>query len=252
VRILDLDLDRIGMSEVMRRWEGFAATRNPSHVVTANLQFMSLARKDAEFASMIRHADLVVADGMPIKFISKLTGAPINDRITGHDLLRNAAELASAKGYSMYLLGGAPGAAIAAAEKLGADYPGLRVKGNPGGKFNAAGDPENPTELFDDIASFKPDFLFVALGCPKQEYFINKYKRDLNTPVSVGVGCAFEVLTGRFKRAPRWMQRTGTEWVFRLMQEPGRLWKRYLLADLPTTLTAVFSVLTRRMFSGGR
>jgi N-acetylglucosaminyldiphosphoundecaprenol N-acetyl-beta-D-mannosaminyltransferase len=252
VRILDLDLDRIGMAEVMERWERYAAEDRPSHVVTANLQFMSLANKDPEFASLVRQTDLVVADGMPIKWISKLTKAPITDRITGHDLLNKAAELSSQKGYRMYLLGGMPGAAIEAADKFRDEYPGLAIKGNPGGKFSAKGDPDNADELFADIDEFQPDFVFVALGCPKQEYFISRYKNRINAPVSVGVGCAFEVLIGRFKRAPRWMQRTGTEWVFRLAQEPGRLWKRYLLTDLPTTLKAVAWVLANRANSGGR
>lgn len=240
------------MTEVMEQCEEFIRLRQPHHVVTANLQFMSLAREDREFSQVIENADLVVADGMPIKWLSKLSGTPISDRITGHDLLLSVAELAHRKGYSIYFLGGMPQAAEDAADTLASMYPGLRIRGNGGGKFSPKGDPENPAELFGDIADFRPDFLFVALGCPKQEYFIRSYMHEAAAPVNIGIGCAFEVLTGRFERAPQWMQRYSLEWVFRLQQEPGRLWKRYLLTDLPTTLQAAASVLLRRMSSDNR
>ena len=179
-------------------------------------------------------------------------GEPIASRITGHDLLRQCAELSQAKGYSIFLLGGAPGAADDAVEKLKENYPGLRVDGTPHGMFSADGTAEREEELIARIRDFGPQFLFVALGCPKQEYFERRYMDRLNVPVSIGIGGTLEVYTDRLKRAPQWMQDYGIEWVYRFKQEPKRLWKRYVMNDMPTTLIAMATALKGRLFKRSR
>ncbi|MCI0440613.1 MAG: WecB/TagA/CpsF family glycosyltransferase [Chloroflexi bacterium] len=247
VTILGARLDRASMSEIMARLDGFVQEATPHHGVTVNLQFISEARKDPSFASILNNADLAVADGKPLLWISRILGAPIASRITGHDLLEECAALSQRKGYSMFLLGGSEGSAAQAVSKLRETYPGLRVEGSEHGKFSRSGEPERKDELVRMVREFRPDFLMVALGCPKQEFFIRRYMHELNVPVCIGIGGTLDVFTGRLKRAPRWMQRAGLEWVYRLQQEPKRLWKRYILGDLPTTLRALASALMTRV-----
>ena len=252
VKVLDLYVDSADSGELLRRIEGFAEKREPRHVVTANLQFLQIARTNRRFAEVVNDADLVVADGMPIVWVSKLKGNPIAARVTGHDLFNNCTRLAHEKGYSVFLLGGAPGAAEDAVGRLREMYPGLKVAGTPHGMFSADGVAEREDELIAQIKDFRPDFLFVALGCPKQEYWINRLKETLDVPVSIGIGCTLEIFTDRLNRAPRWMQRAGIEWFFRLQQEPRRLWRRYILEDLPTTIAAAWEAIIERASTSKR
>lgn len=246
VRILGVDLDQAGMADVLERLDGFVREGKPRQVVTVNLQFVSEARNNPVFAQLINNADLAVADGMPLIWVSKLLGAPIAARITGHDLLSECAALAHEQGYSMYLLGGGSGAAKDAASRLRTMYPGLKIAGNHHGRFFNSGEAERQEELINTVRDLRPDFLFVALGCPKQELFVRRYMHALQVPVCVGIGGTLDVFTGHWKRAPEWMQHRGLEWVYRLAQDPGRLWKRYLLNDAPTTLRAVGSAVLQR------
>ena len=250
VNILGLELDRLNMTEVMSKIDRFVQEDEPRQVVTVNLQFMSLARKNEAFQAIVNRADMVVADGMPLVWVSKMKGAPIASRVTGHDILQECAELASNKGYSIFLLGGAPGRAQESAQSLSERYPGLRVYGTHHGTFSDMGVAERQDELTRQIREFDPDILLVGLGCPKQEYWIHNYMDEVGVPVCVGVGGVFDVLTGRLHRAPGWMQRCGIEWIYRLKQEPGRLWKRYFLDDLPTTLLATAEAVLQRLSFG--
>lgn len=247
-RILDLELDRVTVGAVMERIKGFIQQDTPHQIVTVNLQFVSVARKNREFAQLINQSDLVVADGMPLVWMSRLLPAPIPERITGQDLFSQCAALAAEKGYGVFLLGGAPGAAREAAAKLTTVYPGLRVTGTEHGRFPQRGPAENQEALVQALREFKPRFLFVGLGCPKQDFWIRDNMQHLGVPVCVGVGGTFDVFAGRLKRSPAWMQRCGVEWAFRLQQEPRRLWKRYLMQDLPTALR-IFTSVFRSRFS---
>ena len=239
VRILDLNLDRVGMAEVLQRVEAWIREGRPGHVVTASIRFMSVAMQDRSFASIINGADLAVTDGMPLIWLSKLLGAPIPERITGPDLLLSLAKLAAERGFSVYLMGAAPGVAEDAATRLCAMHPGLKIAGTHHGYF----DEDEELEVVYAIRRCRPQFLFVALGCPKQEFWIHRWMHELDVPVCIGVGGTLDILTGRLKRAPTWVQRAGLEWLYRLQQEPRRLWRRYLLLDIPTTLRAASSVL---------
>ena len=249
VRILDLQVDRAGSDETQGLLEGFIQEGSAHHVVTANLQFLSTARRNFAFAEVVNSAALVVADGMPLVWMSKMQGAPIRSRITGHDLLTQGVALAAEKGYGVFLLGGAPGAAEEAAGMLRVMYPNLRVFGTGHGRVSDDGSDDRQQELTALIRDFGPQILYVGLGCPKQEFWINRRMDDLGVPVCVGVGGTFDILTGRLKRAPTWMQRLSLEWFYRLKQEPRRLWRRYVLEDLPTTLTAAGSVLVHAVFA---
>jgi N-acetylglucosaminyldiphosphoundecaprenol N-acetyl-beta-D-mannosaminyltransferase len=213
---------------------------------------MSEARRNPDVAHILNTSDFAVADGKPLIWVSKVLGEPIESRITGHDLLKECAALSESKGYSMFLLGGTEGSVAHAVDKLRNLHPNLRVDGSEHGFFQRNGEAERENELIDMIHDFKPDFLMVALGCPKQEFFIRRYMHKLNVPVCIGIGGTLDVFTGRLKRAPAWMQRCGMEWVYRLQQEPGRLWKRYFLGDAPTTLLALKYAISARLFGSRR
>ncbi len=252
VKILDIYLDCASMTDVLERLQRFIEEETPRQVVTVNVQFLSIARKDPAFARLVNETDLVVADGMPLLWVSRLKGAPVASRITGHTLLDQCASLASERGYSIFLLGGGPGAAEGAAQRLRATYPNLRVEGTDHGYFSAEGEAERQEQLAEMIRKFRPEFLFVGLGCPKQELWIHRHMHDLDVPVCVGVGGTFDVFTERLRRAPAWMQRYSLEWVYRLSQEPGRLWKRYILGDVPTALMAAGEALLQKVSLAGR
>lgn len=252
VKILDIYLDCASMTEVLERLQRFIEEGTPRQVVTVNVQFLSIARKHPAFAQLVNKTDLVVADGMPLLWVSGFKGAPIASRITGHDLLDQCASLASEHGYSMFLLGGGPGAAEGAVRRLREMHPGLRVKGTYHGHFSDEGKTERQERLAEMIREFRPEFLFVGLGCPKQELWIRRHMYDLGVPVCIGVGGTFDIFTQRLKRAPAWMQRYSLEWLYRLRQEPGRLWKRYILGDVPTTLMAAGEALLQRVSVVGR
>lgn len=228
-------IDRLTTAEAKVQLAGFAASGQPHQIVTANVDFIKKAWNSPDFHGLINTANLVVADGMPLVWLSKLTGQPLPERVTGMQLLNACCELAEEHDYSLFLLGGEPGLADSAADVLTAKYPNLRIAGTyapPIGEFTE----EEEEEMVQIIRAARPTILLVGLGCPKQDTFIRKTMCRTGVPISIGVGGIFNFITQRKRRAPKWMQEMGLEWCFRLMQEPGRLWKRYFVDDLPVVL----------------
>lgn len=228
-------IDRLTNEAAKSRLATFAASGQPHQIVTANVDFIRKAWNSPDFHGLINTADLVVADGMPLVWLSKLTGQPLPERITGMQLLNACCELAVDHDYSLFLLGGEPGLADNAAAVLYGMYPGLRIAGTyapPIGEFT----PEEEEEMVQMIQAARPTILLVGLGCPKQDTFIRKTMCRTGVPISIGVGGIYNFITKRKQRAPKWMQDMGLEWCFRLMQEPGRLWRRYFVEDLPVVV----------------
>ncbi len=210
----------------------FVQQRKNSIVVTPNVDHIVKLQNDAEFMRIYRDASLVLADGMPLLWASRILGNPIVEKISGSDIFWNICELASQKQYGLFLLGGRPGAASGAAQTLQGKYPGIRITGTYCPPFGFEYDPAENSKIIAMIRAAKPDILFVGLGAPKQEKWIYNHRKELNVPVSMGIGVTFEFACGMVKRAPLWMQRSGLEWMWRLLMEPGRLWKRYLVEDM--------------------
>lgn len=231
-RILDVDVDCVTLEQALGRLDDFVRSGAPHQIATVNMDFVRLAHSDAEFRDAVNEADLAVADGMPLVWLSRLLGARLPGRITGVDIVERGAALAAARGYSIFLLGGAPGVADAAAAELVRRHPDLRIAGTyapPFGPFSA----EEEARMLAMIREARPHMLFVAFGAPRQDVWLRRHRQALSVPVSVGVGGTFNFLAGEISRAPRWMQRAGLEWAYRLGREPRRLWRRYLLGDLP-------------------
>jgi N-acetylglucosaminyldiphosphoundecaprenol N-acetyl-beta-D-mannosaminyltransferase len=230
LRLGGVRVDRVDMRETLTRIEAFIAGRAPRRIVTVNLEYVRHAHNDPQFRAALDAADLAVADGMPLVWLSRLSGRPLRERIAGVDLADRLAALASRKGYSVFFLGAGPGVAQSTARALQERYPGLRVAGTytpPLGEFSA----EEQQKIDEAIAAARPDILLVALPTPRQELWNHANARRWNVPVVIGVGAAFDMLSGGIRRAPAWMRRSGLEWLFRLVREPRRLWKRYLVHD---------------------
>jgi N-acetylglucosaminyldiphosphoundecaprenol N-acetyl-beta-D-mannosaminyltransferase len=214
------------MDETIARLAALIERRDTVFWATANLDFAYQASEDVELQRILVEADLVLCDGTPLVWASRALGAPLRERVAGSDLVPRLASEAAARGWKIFLLGGGDDALPVALANLRAKYPRLQVDGySPPYAKLLDMDFDNISAR---IAAFRPDVLFVAFGCPKQEKWIFMNHRRLGVPMSVGVGATVDFLAGKFRRAPRWMQVVGAEWLFRLSQEPRRLFNRYL------------------------
>jgi len=202
-----------------------------SYIVTPNVDHIVMLRHDKEFRAVYTGAAAIFADGMPLVWASRLLGKPLKERVAGSDLFPAVCELAVRKGYGLFFLGGLPGVAEAAKSELDKRYPGLNVVGTYSPPFGFENDAAENRKIINLINAKKPEILFIGLGAPKQEKWIARHIDALDTRVALCTGAAFDFIAGNVKRAPRWMQRTGFEWFYRLISEPGRLWKRYLVDD---------------------
>ena len=200
---------------------------------------------DVHLHRIIAGCSLVLPDGMPLVWISRLLGKPLKERVSGADLVPQLAELSAKKGYGIYLLGGKPGVAERATKVLQAKYPGVNIVGHHAPPL-ADLERMDHGDALDRIRAAKPDILLVAFGNPKQEKWIRMHAKRSGVPVSIGIGGSMDMLVGDVQRAPVWMQRSGLEWLGRCLQEPARLFPRYarnfsgLALKLPLALVAQF------------
>jgi N-acetylglucosaminyldiphosphoundecaprenol N-acetyl-beta-D-mannosaminyltransferase len=201
-------------------------------IVTVNAQFVYIASKDRRFCNLLQTADLVLADGMSVVAASRLLGHPIPERIAGVDLVVELCRESAQKAFSVYFLGGRAGTASETATRLSTRFPKLKVAGVDCPPIGFEFDGETSKAVERRICEASPDLLFVGLGAPKQEYWMEEHAATLPVKAMIGVGGSFELLSGRVPRAPLWIQRSGLEWAFRLYLEPNRLWKRYLFSNL--------------------
>jgi N-acetylglucosaminyldiphosphoundecaprenol N-acetyl-beta-D-mannosaminyltransferase len=200
-------------------------------IVTVNTQIYVLADRSARYRECLFTADYLCADGMPLVWACDRLGGLRVPRIAGVDLIEHLCRHGANDGLSVFLLGGRPETANKSAHNLSRRYPGLQIAGVscPDWGFEKHEDTLNP--VLEQIAQAKPHILFAGLGAPKQELLIDEHIRPLNVPIAIGIGGSFEILSGSVERAPQWMQSSGLEWTFRLRQEPGRLWRRYLVGN---------------------
>lgn len=232
IELADVYIDQLDLAGAVARIEEFLAGQRTHQIVTVNLDFLSIAHRDAAFRGIINDADLAVADGMPLVWVSRIKGQPLPRRITGVELVHESCLIAARDRRSLFLLGAAPGIADTAAERLQERYPGLRIAGTFSPPYRPLSSRED-ADLVNTINAARPDILLVALGAPRQDHWIHQHRDRIDVPVAIGVGCVLDLYAGAVTRAPHWMQQTGLEWTFRLVQEPGRLWRRYILDDIP-------------------
>jgi N-acetylglucosaminyldiphosphoundecaprenol N-acetyl-beta-D-mannosaminyltransferase len=213
---------------------------------TTNVDDLWLAARDRAYGALCAGATLVVADGMPLVWASRLQGTPLPERVAGSNLLSSLSAAVAARGLPLFLLGGNPGAAGGAATVLRRRHPGLRIVGTGCPPPGFAADPAALAEVIATVAAARPAVVYVALAKPVQERLIVRLRARMPDAWYVGVGIGFSFLTGEVQRAPRWMQRAGLEWGHRLAQEPRRLATRYLLHDLPFAVRLLAGALRAR------
>jgi N-acetylglucosaminyldiphosphoundecaprenol N-acetyl-beta-D-mannosaminyltransferase len=221
IDILGIKIDDVTSEEALARIDQFVADGRPHLVTTVNPEFIVSAQTDAAFSQILNQADLNLADGQGLLWAARLLGVSLRERVTGVDTLVRLAELSARKGYVIYLLGAAEGVAEAAAQILSTRFPGLRVAGT----YAGSPAPEEDDAIVERIRRVQPQLLFVAYGAPSQEQWIKRNMPRLQVPVAMGVGGAFDFVSGRASRAPVWVQRLGLEWLHRLAHEPWR-WRR--------------------------
>lgn len=226
IAILGVPFDNVTTAETIEAIERMVASRQPHYLVTANVDFLVQAQDDVELRRILFDAHLVLCDGTPLLWASKLLGNPLLERVAGADLVPLLLRVAAEKGYRVFFLGATPDSATRAVENLKKLHPSLVIAGSYSPPFNKLLEMDHE-EIQHRILEAKPDLLFVSFGCPKQEKWIAMHYRSLGVPVSAGVGATIDFLAGMVKRAPPWMQRIGVEWVYRLAQEPRRLFRRY-------------------------
>ena len=228
------------------------AGRRGGRIVTPNVDILRRVRRDPEAREHVRSATLVVADGAPLIWAAKVAGRPLPARVPGSDLIWSISGAMSDKGYSVYLLGGEPGTSQVAAAALAGRYPGITIAGHSSPPFGFDTRTGEYDAVCAQVTAARPDFVFVGLGFPKQERVIARLRGALPETWFMGCGAAIGFVAGAYRRAPRWMQRTGLEWVHRLSLEPTRLMRRYLIEDAPFAARLLVASAAARLRKTGR
>ena len=243
IRLFGVPIDNLTLAETVSRVEQLIQQGTVHQHVVVNVDKLVKFQKDPALQAAVLDCDLINADGQPVVWASRWLGRPLKERVAGIDLfyalIRRCAEL----GWRPYLLGARAKIVEQAATRLIAETPGLKVAGWRSGYWSD----EEEAEVVAAIRSAHPELLFVAISSPKKELFLRRWKSELQVPFVMGVGGTLDIAAGLTRRAPRWMQRGGLEWLYRLMQEPSRMWHRYLVEDL-----AFLGMLWREWQTTGR
>lgn len=236
VPICGIRIHRLTLDDVVCLVDGAIHQGRTLSIGVVNAAKIVNMRRDRLLRHSVESSDVVLADGTPLVWLSRLKGSPLPERVTGIDLMFALFRLADQKGLRVYLLGATRSTIERVAEVARRDYPGMILAGYRDGYFT----PEEESQVADTIHRCKAQMLFVAMTSPKKEKFMNRWGDAMGVPICHGVGGSFDVMAGVTRRAPRWMQKAGLEWFYRVMQEPRRMWKRYLVTNL------FFSVLAAR------
>ncbi len=201
--------------------------RTRLNVGVVNVAKVVNMRRDPELDRAVRDADLILADGMPVVWASRLLRRPLPERVPGIDIMFEILKRGMERKYRVYCLGATQEVLATVVERIQTEYAGVIVAGHHHGYFG----PDEEERVAEDIRNARPDVLFVAITSPKKEQFQERWRHVIDAPVSHGVGGSFDVMAGKTKRAPRLWQKAGMEWFYRLMQEPRRMWRRYMVTN---------------------
>ena len=247
LEVADVRIDVVDLESALRRIAHALAAEQPElyQVSTVNLDFLVRAQQSEEVRAVFRRSSLNVADGAPVVWLARLLGHHLPERVPGADLVPRVVSLAAQRGASVFLLGGEHGVAAEAARRLERANAGLRIAGTYE-PARASLDEMDHETIVERVAASGADILLVALGHPKQELWIDRHRERLQCRVAIGVGCVFDLIAGRRRRAPAWMQEAGLEWLYRVAQEPRRLAGRYA-ADCQWLMLMTVRILWRRL-----
>ena len=232
VNICGVKIDRLSFDQVTRKLvKHIHFAKEPAYLVTPNAQHIVIFQHDYEFQKAYNRAFLSVPDGVPLLWAAKLMNTPLKGRVNGTDLVEELCEISAKNQFKVFFLGGCYQAGEMAASIINNKYPQLKTIDTYCPPYNFENSQAEIVRIEQIIKKAAPDILFVGLGAPKQEKWIEAHYRRLNVPLSVGIGGSFELISGMVYRSPKWMQKAGLEWLFRLIVEPRRLWKRYLIGN---------------------
>lgn len=226
-KIMNTYVNAVSMDETIRRVEKIIENGKPIQHVVINASKVNLMEDDPELRRIVNSCPLINADGASIVWAAKKLGVPLKERVTGCDLFQELVRVASVKGYKIYLFGAKEEVVTKVKAIYEEQYPGIQIVGYRNGYFTEADEPE----IVKNMAESGADMMFVAFSSPKKEYWVNKYIDQLNIPFVMGVGGSFDIVAGVTERAPKWWQDHGLEWFYRFIQEPRRMWKRYIIGN---------------------
>jgi len=242
VSLFDCPIDIVTMEEALASTRRAMAQGEQLHHVAMNVAKLVNMRTDPELAADVRAGELVTIDGMGIAYALKLRGYAVPGRVTGVDLMERVVAMCAEEGRKPYLLGAKPEVVRKAASELMARHPGLVIAGYRDGYFSN----EEEHAVVADIIASKADCLFVAMPTPRKERFLAKHRADLKVPFVMGVGGSFDIVAGHVDRAPPFMQRHGLEWLYRIYQEPRRMWWRYARTNTIFGMMLISDLVRRR------
>ena len=231
IKFMNTEIDNLTMEETLQVVDILIQKQKNAYVVTPNVDHIVKLESNENLKKAYSEADLILADGKPLIWASKIYRKPIKEKISGSDLFPELCKHSAKKSYKMFFLGAKEGVAAKAAEKLKEKYKGLEIVGcyaPPMGFENDSVELDKITSL---IKSVNPHILILALGCPKQEIFAHQYRKAFNVPLTFCLGATLDFEAGNVKRAPHWMANVGLEWAYRMYKEPKRMFKRYVLED---------------------
>ena len=225
--LFDCPIAKLQLEDVSTLAEAFIASQKPHYIAVVNVAKLMKMRDDEALRKSILTADIVGADGVPVVWASRLLGSPLPGRVNGTDLMLKLLEKGDQHGYRIFFFGAQAEVLERVLDVVRTNYPGVKIAGAQHGYFTE----DEEWDIVRQIQTSQADILFIAFGTPKKELWVQKYLQAMGVPVVHGVGGSFDVLAGVMPRAPLWMQRGGLEWLFRLLQEPRRLWQRYLFTN---------------------
>lgn len=228
IEMMGCQIDNLSMEETLHTIEKFIQSGRPHQHVVVNVDKLVKASRDVELRRIINACPLINVDGMPVVWASRLLGKPLKERVAGVDLFESLMKRSAEKGWRVYLLGAREEIVSGVKQVYMRKYPGLTVAGYRNGYWK----PEEEAEVVEQIKAARADLLFVAISSPMKEHFLGRYQAELKIPFAMGVGGTFDVVVGKVKRAPVWMQDAGLEWFYRFLQEPRRMFKRYFIDDM--------------------
>jgi N-acetylglucosaminyldiphosphoundecaprenol N-acetyl-beta-D-mannosaminyltransferase len=248
IELFCLPFNSLTMEDAVAAVEQFVVDRRPKWVTVANAAVVVWTHGNAELQTLISSADLILCDGMGLMYASRLLGVPFPEMLSGPLMLDRLVRLAAERGYSIFLLGTKRDILQRAVANYQGRYATLRISGYRDGYFAV----EEEVEVVEQIRDSHPDILFVAMGTPREETFVRDHLEDLEVPVCLDVGGAFDVAAGTYRLAPVWLRVLALEWFYRLIQEPGRLWRRYLTTNTVFLWLVLKALVTERLSAGKR
>lgn len=228
IQMMGCNIDNLTMDETLQKIDGFIQSGETHQHVVVNVDKLVKASRNDELRRVINECALVNVDGMPVVWASHLLGKPLKERVTGFDLFEAIMQRSAEKGWRVFLLGANEDVLIETCRVYQRRYPAVQIVGCRNGYWK----PEEEAEVVEQIRYARPEILAVAITSPKKEYFLNRYQITMRVPFAMGVGGTFDIVAGRTKRAPLWMQKSGLEWFYRFSQEPRRLFARYFIEDM--------------------